>query len=238
VHPPRQPAAAPIGFAHRGARAERPENTLAAFRRALELGASGLESDAWLTADGAVVLDHDGLTGPRWRRRPIAAQASDQLPAHIPTLGQLYEACGSAFELSLDVKDPAAFGSILAAASAAGASGRLWLCHHDIELMARWRGSAGPARLVQSTRARHIPEGMAARAGALRAAGIDALNLHRSDWTVVAVGEVHRAGLAAFGWDAQATSQIDALLDLGADGIYSDHVDRLMAAIAARSSPG
>ena len=41
-----------IGFAHRGASADARENTLEAFRLALELGATGLESDVWLTADG------------------------------------------------------------------------------------------------------------------------------------------------------------------------------------------
>ncbi|HKY78076.1 MAG TPA: glycerophosphodiester phosphodiesterase family protein, partial [Acidimicrobiia bacterium] len=38
----------PIGFAHRGARAQAPENTLEAFALALRLGATGLESDAWV----------------------------------------------------------------------------------------------------------------------------------------------------------------------------------------------
>ncbi|MDQ1372669.1 MAG: glycerophosphoryl diester phosphodiesterase, partial [Actinomycetota bacterium] len=50
----------PIGFAHRGARAHAPENTLEAFQLALKLGATGLESDVWLTHDGVPVLDHDG----------------------------------------------------------------------------------------------------------------------------------------------------------------------------------
>src|SRR6187549_402344 len=48
-----------IVYAHRGAAAERPENTLASFRRALELGADALETDVHLTADGAVVASHD-----------------------------------------------------------------------------------------------------------------------------------------------------------------------------------
>ena len=60
MDPMRRP---PIGFAHRGARAHAPENTLEAFRLALRLGATGLESDVWLTADGVAVLDHDGAVG-------------------------------------------------------------------------------------------------------------------------------------------------------------------------------
>jgi glycerophosphoryl diester phosphodiesterase len=48
-----------IIYAHRGAATERPENTLASFRRALELGADALETDVHLTADGVVVAIHD-----------------------------------------------------------------------------------------------------------------------------------------------------------------------------------
>ena len=48
-------------FGHRGARAHAPENTLESFALALRLGATGLESDVWLTADGVPVLDHDGV---------------------------------------------------------------------------------------------------------------------------------------------------------------------------------
>src|SRR5918992_350392 len=96
----------PIGFAHRGARAHAPENTLEAFRLALRLGATGLESDVWLTADGVAVLDHDGLVRTGVRRRPIASVPRSGLPAHVPTLDELYSDCGSDYELSLDVKDP------------------------------------------------------------------------------------------------------------------------------------
>lgn len=46
-------------YAHRGASAEAPENTLAAFRRALEAGADGVELDVHLSADGVPVVIHD-----------------------------------------------------------------------------------------------------------------------------------------------------------------------------------
>ena len=46
-------------YAHRGAAVELPENTLPAFRLALELGADAIETDAHLTRDGHVVLSHD-----------------------------------------------------------------------------------------------------------------------------------------------------------------------------------
>src|SRR5205085_81744 len=46
-------------YAHRGASLEFPENTLPAFRRALDLGADALETDVHVTADGVLVLSHD-----------------------------------------------------------------------------------------------------------------------------------------------------------------------------------
>ncbi|HWN67058.1 MAG TPA: glycerophosphodiester phosphodiesterase [Haliangium sp.] len=52
----------PVFYAHRGAAAEQPENTIPSFRRALELGADVLETDVHLTADGQVVVSHDPST--------------------------------------------------------------------------------------------------------------------------------------------------------------------------------
>ena len=46
-------------YAHRGASAQAPENTLAAFRRALDAGADGIELDVHLAADGVPVVIHD-----------------------------------------------------------------------------------------------------------------------------------------------------------------------------------
>jgi glycerophosphoryl diester phosphodiesterase len=49
-------------YAHRGASAEAPENTLVAFARALEAGADALELDLRMTRDGAIVVAHDATT--------------------------------------------------------------------------------------------------------------------------------------------------------------------------------
>ncbi len=51
----------PIVFAHRGASKQAPENTMAAFRKALELGAGGIELDVHLSRDGHIVVTHDEL---------------------------------------------------------------------------------------------------------------------------------------------------------------------------------
>jgi glycerophosphoryl diester phosphodiesterase len=223
----------PIGFAHRGARAHAPENTLDAFRLALRLGATGLESDAWLTQDGEVVLDHDGVVGGRMRRKPIATIPRSQLPAHIPTLGELYDACGSDFELSLDLKDPRTAEAVIAVARSVGgdAEQRLWLCHHQLELLASWRPLSDGARLVDSTRLKRIAEGPERRAAKLRAEGIDAVNLHHSDWNGGLIALFHRFERHALAWDAQLPRILGEVLDAGIDGVFSDHVDRMMTAI-------
>lgn len=226
-----------IGFAHRGARSERPENTLPAFERALELGADGLESDVWLTADGAAVLDHDGVVGPIWRRRAISTCSRSQLPAHIPSLGELYQRCGTGFELSLDIKDPAALAAVVAVAREFAASERLWLCHSDWRVMAAWRRLLPEGHLVESSNLAWMSEGLAARVSALAAAGLDALNLHRSQWDTAALGEVHAVGLAALAWDAQSEEDLSDLASMGVDGLYCDHVERMVKVLAAHG-PG
>ncbi|GGA49111.1 glycerophosphodiester phosphodiesterase [Paenibacillus physcomitrellae] len=48
-----------LNIAHRGASGYCPENTMAAFKRAIELGANGIETDVQMTADGHLVLIHD-----------------------------------------------------------------------------------------------------------------------------------------------------------------------------------
>ncbi|MDQ3145362.1 MAG: glycerophosphodiester phosphodiesterase [Actinomycetota bacterium] len=226
----------PIGFAHRGASASAPANTLEAFRLARRLGAGGLESDVWLTADGEAVLDHDGVVRSRLRRRPIAEVRRASLPGHVPTLAELYDACGVDFDLSLDVKDPAAAPAIASAARAAGgdALGRLWLCSPDWRLAASWRGLSDDLRVVDSTRLRRMKEGPERRAASLANAGVDAVNLHWTDWTGGLTTLFHRFGRVAFGWDVQHRHQLDTLLDAGIDGLFSDHVDRLVDAIAGR----
>ena len=49
-------------FAHRGYKAKFPENTMGAFKGAVEVGAEGLETDVHLTKDGVVVLSHVSLS--------------------------------------------------------------------------------------------------------------------------------------------------------------------------------
>jgi glycerophosphoryl diester phosphodiesterase len=214
-----------------------PENTIEAFATAVQLGATGVESDVWLTADGVAVLDHDGVvrSGLR-RRRAIATLPKAELPAHIPTVAELYGTVGTALDVSLDVKDPAAAAPTIEAARAAGgddALRRLWLCTPDWELAATWRSLSPAVRLVDSARLRNIKEGPERRAATLAARGIDALNMHHSDWNTGLTTLVHRFELHCFAWDCQFERVIVRMLRDGVDAIYSDDVSTMMSCLTA-----
>ncbi|MDE0495642.1 MAG: glycerophosphodiester phosphodiesterase [Acidimicrobiaceae bacterium] len=229
----------PIGFAHRGARAHARENTLDAFKLAHQMGATGIETDVWITADGVVVLNHDGsvwglptLSTRRLFGRPIRRTSRASLPAHIPTIDEYYETCGTDLPLSVDIKDDAAFDGLLAAARARGAAERLWVCHHSADVLGGWRAAALEVKLVHSTRLDRLPKGPERHAADLAAAGIDAVNFHREDWNGGLTTLYHRFELHALGWDAQQVRHIAELVDAGIDAVYSDHVDRMVEVLA------
>lgn len=226
---------APLAFAHRGARAHAPDNTIESFELALRLGANGLESDVWLTADGVAVLDHDGSFGPRWRRRSIARLDRRDLPPHVPSLDELLDACGSDYHLSLDLKDAAAAPAVLEVLGrrAPDLVERTWLCHPDRRVLADVQQRSSAVRLIESTRLRHLSEGPERRAATLAAAGIHGINLHHTDWNGGLVTLFHRFGLVAFGWDLQFEHVLRAGLRMGLDAVYSDHVDVMVDAYRA-----
>jgi glycerophosphoryl diester phosphodiesterase len=224
----------PITFAHRGAKAHAPENTLEAFELALRLGATGLESDVWLTADGAAVLDHDGVVRNGLRKRPISEFPRSELPAHIPTLLELLEACGTEFSLSLDLKDPASATAIVEVVGAVDERmlARTWLCEPGLDRVIELRELLGdsPIRLLQTTRLERIKGTPEQRADHLARHRVDGINLHRTDWNGGLVALFHRFGLMAFGWDMQHDHELRSGLRMGLDAVYSDYVDRMVDA--------
>ena len=220
----------PILFAHRGASAYAPENTLDAFALALKLGASGLESDVWTTRDGVLVLDHDGVVKTRLRSKPIAEFDRSALPSHIPSLEQLLQHCGTQYELSLDIKDAIVFETIeqIVANIDESMLDRLWLCHPNCDLLISSRKLASKCKLVDSTRLVKIKEGPERRAATLAANGIDAFNMHYSDWNGGLVALFHRFNIVSFGWDMQHEAVIDNGIRMGLDGVFSDLPDRIV----------
>jgi glycerophosphoryl diester phosphodiesterase len=230
---PRPPV--PIAFAHRGASGHAPENTIDAFTLALALGATGLESDTWLAADDVPVLVHDRTVRRPGRRIDVTRRTSAELAEYgVPSLADLYSAVGSAVELSLDIEHEAVALPAVDVATRHGAAAHLWACSPSVDLLRAMRAHSVHVRLVCSTRPRRVPGGLERLVAELADLGADALNLHRRDWTPERVRLVHGAGLLAFGWDAQSTEAVSALVALGVDAVYSDWPDLMAEALGTR----
>jgi glycerophosphoryl diester phosphodiesterase len=214
-------------FAHRGGR-HGPDNALATFAEALARGARGLETDAWISLDGHVVLDHDGLAGPPGRQ-PIAEVRRDQLPAHLATLDELYEKCGTDFDIAIDVKTEPAAAVLVATAKRYGAADRLWVvapeASHLAGLDEAHLAVTVRGNILRSPRRHHVLE-------TARAAGVEAINARWMWWNRAIVDEVRQLGMLAFGYDAQRAVSLNRCKRIGLDGVFSNHVDRMLAAIA------
>jgi len=217
-------------FAHRGGRGHGRDNEIATFVEALRRGATGLETDAWVTSDGQVVLDHDGVhRGVAGRRTPIAQVGRSELPAHVPTLDDLYAACGTDFALAIDIKHSDTADAVIRVAEAHNAAGRLWLFAHT----GVGFDHLGDAHAAKTFHARDlIGPGHLARLQAAKDAGITAINARWMWWRKPLVEQVHGLGLLAFGYDAQRSSSIRRCVGVGLDGMFSDHVDRMHAELA------
>lgn len=228
----------PIGFAHRGAKAHAPENTAESFDLAVKLGATGIESDVWLTADNQLVLTHDGKVGIR--RRQIRSLERSELPKTIITLPELIERIPASLDVSIDIKDDSAMMPLLDWAQTLDpvTRSRLYLCHPDWRRLAEWRKLDEHVRLVDSTSVSAMSEGPERRAHNLAEAGIDAVNLRQREWTGGMAALFHRFERLCFGWDAQHRRILDDLLRMGLDGVYSDHVDLMMESIAEHQALG
>lgn len=222
----------PIGFAHRGAKAHAPENTSEAFDLAVRLGASGIESDVWISADGGLMLNHDRTVG--LRRRAISSLERSDLPDTMITLPELLDRIPDTLDLSIDIKDDDAMVPLLdwAGTLSPVTRSRLFLCHPDWTKLAEWRSLDPHVRLIDSTNMKSMTDGPERRAAQLADAGIDGVNLRQQEWSGGMVTLFHRFERLCFGWDAQHRRILDNLLRMGIDGVFSDHTDVMMEAIA------
>jgi len=221
-----------ITFAHRGARLVEPENTISAFRVALDQGASGLETDVWLSADGEVVCVHDPVVSRGLRRRKISAATAEELATYvIPRFADVYAELGTAYECSVDVKTAAAATGLVEVARAHDALERLWVCSPDTDLLRALRAEPR-VKLVHSDRRNAIGVPLERHAFDLAEAGIDAMNFHHTEWTAGLVSLFHRFGVRAFAWDTQEVRHIRAVLTMGIDAVYCDRPDRMVATVS------
>lgn len=100
-----------LRIAHRGAKGHAPENTLAAFRKAIGMGADGIELDVHLSADGRVVVFHDATLDRLTGRKGTVAQTDwDTLCTcrvsgeKIPSLEEVLDLIGPGFLLNIELK--------------------------------------------------------------------------------------------------------------------------------------
>jgi glycerophosphoryl diester phosphodiesterase len=157
----------PVNLAHRGASARAPENTMEAFRLAVELGAGGLELDVHLTRDGYVVVIHDPtLDRTTDRTGAVSAMTLDELsqadagykfsPDHentfpyrglglrIPTLVEvLREFPGVAVNIDMKADDLAIEAAVLDVLRQADAEGRALVVSSRRGAVGRFRRISG-----------------------------------------------------------------------------------------------
>lgn len=235
----------PWVIAHRGASGHAPENTVAAFERAVQLGATFIETDLHLTRDARFVAIHDSTlertTNGRGLVHEFTLAELKQLDAghwfdrefmdeRIPTLEQILE-----FSRKHDV----VFYLELKYDSA-------WGMHHA--LVAALRGAESAARTVvisfdpATIRAVHQLDPSLMIGLLIEKNGGDFVRLaeqtgarqicaEASIVTPEFVMAAHRADLHVIAWTVNSTDGMRAMMAAGVDGIMTDFPDRLRATI-------
>jgi len=108
-------------YAHRGASVEAPENTISAFRRALELHAYGIELDVHVSRDGVPVVIHDATVDRTTDGTgAVAVMTLAELKLldagigeRIPTLAEVLDLVGSVAHVDIEVKAEAAAEAVI-----------------------------------------------------------------------------------------------------------------------------
>lgn len=242
--------------AHRGAAGLAPENTLAAFRMAIELGVDGTEMDLQVTKDGAVVIIHDDsmdrttdgrgrvgdLTLAEIKRLDAGAKFSSAFRGErIPTLREvidLVKASGTErFRLNLEVKfadgregEPADLEErVLAVLTETGFLDRVITqsFHHPSAAKMKRLAPRIPAGLLVGQRWQPADP-----VAAVRDHRVDYYAPHHSLVTPELLRTLHDAGIPVVTWTVNDPADMRRLIAMGlgalpGDGMISDFPDRL-----------
>jgi glycerophosphoryl diester phosphodiesterase len=223
---------------HRGAPRERPENTLPSFLRALELQADGIELDVHCTKDRVVVVHHDEIpraTPPSGRLagRRIDALTFDELQgfsvrglALISTLAEALAVIKGRADVFIELKGSGIEREVVDVIRASIAPARCAVHSFDHAQVARARALAPEIRGGIL-----FDRPVADPAAAMRAS--DALDVwpSREHVSEVLVRMVHDAGGRVIPWTVNDASQAVALAALGVDGLCTDFLPVLRAAL-------
>lgn len=220
-------------IAHRGASRAEAENTLAAFRRAGEMGADGVELDVRRTADDRLVVHHDASLPDG---RVIRQTPASELPGDVASLSEALDACAGMF-VNIEIKngasepdfDPTDWVAVRLAAELTrrGADGR-WLISSfrldTVDAVRRVLPSVRTAWLVLDADDAVIER--------CAAAGHDAVHPWVDHLTHESVRAAHALGLAVNTWTCDDPDRVRELIGWGIDGICTNVPD---VAVAVRS---
>ncbi|WP_367324625.1 glycerophosphodiester phosphodiesterase [Streptomyces sp. HUAS ZL42] len=230
----------PIPFAHRGGAADGLENTVAQFRRAVEAGYRYIETDVHATLDGKLVAFHDAtldrvtdgagrIADLPWQEVRHARVAGREL---VPLFEELLETFPEV-RWNIDMKAEPSLHPLLNLIARTNAWDRVCVGSFSEARVARAQRLAGPrlatsygTRGVLNLRLRSWGVPAALRRSAVAAqvpeeqSGIRVVD-HRF------VRAAHARGLQVHVWTINEADRMHRLLDLGVDGIMTDHIDTL-----------
>jgi glycerophosphoryl diester phosphodiesterase len=229
-------------YAHRGARREAPENTVPAFRRALELGADGVELDVRRTRDGELVVRHDA-DGPLgvWAEHTLAEiRAAD--PA-IPVLAEALDACRGAI-VNVEIKnsprdadwDPSDQAADLLVGCLAGRDGddRVLVSSFDLPTIDRVRSLAPHLPTALLTQRGDPLEGLLiaeSHGHPVFHPSVRQLGGRKAGALVV---RAHERAVAVNAWTGNDPGEIARLAAAGIDGICTDVPDVALSVLGRR----
>ena len=247
----------PLALAHRGGAAYAPntgiENTVRAFRNAVDLGYRYLETDVHATSDGHLVAFHDerldGVSDGHGRiaQLPWSEVQQARIGAGggepVPELPELLETFPAA-RFNIDIKAAGAVAPLAEAIVRHGAQDRVCVGSFSDRRLAAFRRLAGPRVATAAgplgTAALRLGPGWLTRwlctpAQVLQVppshpAGSRAIRLV----TPALLGTAHRLGKQVHAWTVDEAEEMHRLLDLGVDGIVSDRIDTLRDVLIAR----
>ncbi len=233
---PRGSRSSPVVYAHRGASLELPENTLEAFRLALELGADAIETDAHLTRDERIVLSHDPsgerMAGVRRRIRDatLAEVRTWNVGAgrgtfRMPTLEEALEALPDVV-LNVDAKAPGMARALVRCVRGARATDRVRIASFSSRNLraARALGYEGETGLATAevARAMLLPLAVAKRVVRGDAAQVPLAAYGMRFDTQRAIDRLHALGLRVDFWTIDDRATAKRLFALGADGVMTN----------------
>jgi glycerophosphoryl diester phosphodiesterase len=216
-------------IAHRGASRAQPENTVAAFRAAADLGADGVELDVRRTGDRGLAVHHDAVLADG---RVIVNVLMSTLPGHVPSLEAALDACAPVGVVNVEIKnwpDDPDFDAELWLASAVvdlidarGEHDRVLVSCFHLPTLDRVR------QLDDRVRTGWLTFTVADHAAAIdRAAAHGHAALHPFVAYVdgALVDHAHAAGLAVNTWTVDDPDRMAELIALGVDGIVTNVPD-------------